>query len=1015
VNDTKVIKITGPDIALDTAVKKIDLLLTDNSLNYYDITVGVSDTREGEVRKLSCRVADRAGAKLQVSLDGAFFVADGGNDKPFLREEVAQGLRIILQNLTLTLSPELYYGKRLYSVLDMDLPRLLVPGNNKVVALGSAASRSYESIELIFNSAREPELEGHLKNGRVDYEIHTTRYDGRLTIAKSGSLSFAQIKGRKSSGFTFDIGGPMSAVDLSSIRLSYQITTPDGNIEDERKDFLQLRLVEGRYQKIDLKAVNRKHTHETLEVKFPLEGETLFNYLDIRFPTYPVFQEGAGALSFNSLHRLDVEHCTQKTASAIRVDLSALASTVYLDRHSFLRIKGVTYFENEPPAGFVDIAYEMFDEHGTRLGSGRYQGRCTFRAAAQAPAASGFINLAAPGTFCFFELDIQDSRIDSSIATVAYYQVELSAAFPAGARHAAVVTEVEFYYNRYLNFEAIAEEQDFPFDDFHLESPVLEEGAGRVATLKRFLDQRVLAYTTLAFSFERMANDVVIDGDLSEKLQEYASLHGYSKTGRRVFSTEWPDKSDLLETAAWWRGVDVLVFAVWIDRQDLAAGASPFSRGGESEFGYFQNVPYALSIKGQFNPYLYIPCLKGNHDYELDPLFSNTLYLRQGRSRVQGRGSLNRLYLLWDSQTTFDFAAEEDFARGVAPTRLKLIGVDIQSIVLRVPEPEHELWGSLILEWAVWVDPEKHLGQIDDPAVLAFIGESHAAIKEGSLTLVNFLKEPISEFIEFEIEGRVYTLETHPGDTGIHWRRQVDLSREVLGEKTVLSSLGSQRKYVLRHTILGQLNTPVYPTEDGQDILVARGEVAYLHGGEHETQLVGNLPENHFYLDRSGTDSVVASGQRNRVEISGDAGGHKVIFLCAKPGALNVIQAPAISFATARLQDDDLCLFDETAARLLTVCVKGILAWDSSRLRRISLTLAEGTFDAAHLIGLLRAARQADEQASYRTHALLPEPALQRGFVQLADTQVAQDTSPAFLKDRIGRHDVMEKDSGEGQ
>ncbi|SEI18376.1 hypothetical protein SAMN05216581_3646 [Pseudomonas asplenii] len=353
-NDTKVIKITGPDIALDTAVKKIDLLLTDNSLNYYDITVGVSDTREGEVRKLSCRVADRAGAKLQVSLDGAFFVADGGNEKPFLREEVAQGLRIILQNLTLTLSPELYYGKRLYSVLDMDLPRLLVPGNNKVVALGSAASRSYESIELIFNSSRESELEGHLKNGRVDYEIHTTRYDGRLTIAKSGSLSFAQIKGRKSSGFTFDIGGPMSAVDLSSIRLSYQLTTPDGDIEDERKDFLQLRLVEGRYQKLDLKAVNRKHTHETLEVKFPLEGETLFNYLDIRFPTYPVFQEGAGALSFNSLHRLDVEHCTQKTASAIRVDLSALASTVYLDRHSFLRVKGVTYFENEPrPASSI--------------------------------------------------------------------------------------------------------------------------------------------------------------------------------------------------------------------------------------------------------------------------------------------------------------------------------------------------------------------------------------------------------------------------------------------------------------------------------------------------------------------------------------------------------------------------------------------------------------------------------------------------------------------------------------
>ncbi|NVZ67292.1 hypothetical protein HX867_34840, partial [Pseudomonas gingeri] len=115
---------------------------------------------------------------------------------------------------------------------------------------------------------------------------------------------------------------------------------------------------------------------------------------------------------------------------------------------------------------------------------------------------------------------------------------------------------------------------------------------------------------------------------------------------------------------------------------------------------------------------------------------------------------------------------------------------------------------------------------------------SRAALKEGSLTLVNFLKEPIGEFLEIGIRVRIYVLEVSPNDGKIHWRRQVDLSREALDEKTVLRRWSDKTEYVLRNSILGKPNTPLYPSDDGQDILIARGDVAYLHGGKRETQLV---------------------------------------------------------------------------------------------------------------------------------------------------------------------------------
>ncbi|MEF9672301.1 hypothetical protein QNM99_07820 [Pseudomonas sp. PCH446] len=119
----------------------------------------------------------------------------------------------------------------------------------------------------------------------------------------------------------------------------------------------------------------------------------------------------------------------------------------------------------------------------------------------------------------------------------------------------------------------------------------------------------------------------------------------------------------------------------------------------------------------------------------------------------------------------------------------------------------------------MFVDPGKELATTRDSAVLAWLEDSHAAIKEGSLTLVNFLKEPIGEFLEIEIKGRLYTLEVSPGDGKIQWRRQVDLSREVLGEKTVVRQWNGKTEYVLRNTILGKVNTAVYPSEEGKIFL----------------------------------------------------------------------------------------------------------------------------------------------------------------------------------------------------
>src|SRR5450830_757079 len=138
-SDRKVVKITGHALETDSRLDKVELILTDTSLRYYDLITRL-DPRVTPVKKQSFNVEDRDQAKLRVSLEGNFFVSEVKDDELILRKNIESNLKLILQNQTITLDPDLYYGNRLYNVLEMDLPELLIPGNNQPVMLGSAAS-----------------------------------------------------------------------------------------------------------------------------------------------------------------------------------------------------------------------------------------------------------------------------------------------------------------------------------------------------------------------------------------------------------------------------------------------------------------------------------------------------------------------------------------------------------------------------------------------------------------------------------------------------------------------------------------------------------------------------------------------------------------------------------------------------------------------------------------------------------------------------------------------------------
>jgi len=1004
-SDRKVIKITGHGAATDSRLDKVELILTDTSLRYHDLTTRL-DSRVTQVTRQSFKVEDRDQAKVQISLEGNFFVVEDKEHELSLRKNIEANLKLVLQNQTITLNPDLYYGNRLYNVLEMDLPELLVPGNNQPVMLGSAASRPYDSTTLVFNAEKEAELDRYPGDILVNYEIKLARHDGQPTTPTIGYLSFEEIKKTKSRGFVLLPSVPMSAFHLSSLQFSYRITTRGGArinaLEDEKKDFLQVRVNASSHQLVDMRAINKTHTLDFLEMKCLLNAPDLFRYLNIAFPRFRVFYDSGSEVTYNSVQHLDLSTAVKKTEQELLIDMASLASVTYLDQQSLLRTQGLAYFEQAPPE-VVNFSYEMLDTNYQPLSKEPYVGRCHFRKVVEDAAAARLFNLDTQGDPYFFKMDIKDPLKENS--AVCYYRVHLASPFSLTAMDQLFFSEIDFYFDRTLTFAAIVQGVDLPYEGLDI-APVVQD-----SKLEDFLEQHVLAYTAIPFSFERMAKDVFMGAGFPEAVKKNVSVHGYSKTGRKLFSSPWLKKASIEETPAWWRGVEILVLCIWMRKESLSATPSPYSYRAEREFdGGTYDAPYFLRIEGKFNPYTYVPCLKGNHLYELDPLFANTLYVGQGRSKVQGRGSPNTIYLMWDSHTTFDFAAEEDIQKGLALSRLKLMGVELDHIDIQVPGPEDERWGSIVLEWAVLVDPEKELATTQDSALLARLGDSQASLKEGSLTLVNFLREPIGEFLEIEIRGRLYSLEVSQNDGKVHWRRHVDLSREALGEKTVLRQWSGKTEYVLRNSILGKPNTPLYPSDDGQDILIARGDVAYLHGGRHETQLVGNLPENFFYLEQGGADNVIANGYRNTIEISSALGGDKVLFLSTKKEAVNFISAPGVSLGTAQIKDDDLFFFLEAETYLLTVCLKGVVAWPRSAQNRLSLLLEEGTFGADQLIESLRLSQLSHREEAYRFQSALPEPALQQGFTQLADRVAEDKQAKTYLKDQIKQYDVVEKE-----
>ncbi|NWD76476.1 hypothetical protein HX890_20385 [Pseudomonas gingeri] len=1004
-SDRKVIKITGHSPAADSRLDKVELILTDTSLRYHDLFTWL-DPRVTTLNRQSFKIEDRDRAKLQVSLEGNFFVREVKHDEIVLKENIERHLKIVLQNQSITLNPDLYYGNRLYNVLEMDLPELLVPGNNQPVPLGSATSRSYDSTALVFNAQRLAELDRYPGDTLINYEIRLTRHDGQPTNPTIGYLSFAEIKNTRSKGFVLLAAATTSAFGLSSLQFSYRITTRGGArvdaLEDEKKDFLQVRVNASSRQLIDMKSINKSHALESLNMKFLLNGEGLFKYLNVDFPRFRLFYDSGSEVSYNSVHHLDLSTAVKKTEHGLLIDMASLASVAYRDQESFLRLKGLAYFE-QAPEEWVNFSYEMLGTDYQPLSEETYVGRCHFRKVVEALASRRLFNLDTRGDPYFFEMDIKDPLKENT--SVCYYRIHLTSPLALPEMDQVFFSGVDFYFNRTLTFAQIAQEVDLPYDGLDID-PVVQG-----SKLPAFLEQHTLAYTAIPFSFERMAKDVLMSAAFPDAVAKNVSVHGYSKTASKLFSTRWLNKTGIEVVPAWWRGVEILVLCIWMRKDALSATPSPYSYRAEREFeGGTYDAPYFLNVEGKFNPYTYIPCLKGNHEYELDPLFANILYVGQGRSNVQGRGSPNTIYLMWDSHTTFDFAAEEDLQKGLAPSRLKLMGVELENVVIQVPGPEDERWGSIVLEWALLVDPEKELASIQDSAVRASLEGSKALLKEGSLTLVNFLKEPFGEFLEIEIKGRLYTLEVSQTDGKVYWRRQVDLSRETLGEHTVLRQWSGKTEYVSRNSILGKPDTALYPSEDGQDILIARGDVAYLHGGRHETQLVGNLPENFFYLDQGGADNVIANGYRNTIEVSGVLGGDKVLFLSTKKEALNFLSAAAVSFRTAQIKDNDLFFFLETENQLLTLCLKGIVAWQRAAQNRLSLLLQEGMFSADQLIDFLRQSQLSQREEAYRLQSALPQLAIQQGFVQLADRVAEDKHSKAYLKDQINQYDVVEKE-----
>ncbi|WP_218180055.1 hypothetical protein, partial [Pseudomonas gingeri] len=84
-SDRKVVRITGHAAATDSKLEQVELILTDTSLRYYDITTQL-DPRVTPVKKQSFTVEDRDQARVKISLEGNFFVTEVKHDELTLRK-----------------------------------------------------------------------------------------------------------------------------------------------------------------------------------------------------------------------------------------------------------------------------------------------------------------------------------------------------------------------------------------------------------------------------------------------------------------------------------------------------------------------------------------------------------------------------------------------------------------------------------------------------------------------------------------------------------------------------------------------------------------------------------------------------------------------------------------------------------------------------------------------------------------------------------------------------------------
>ncbi|NVZ67219.1 hypothetical protein HX867_34470, partial [Pseudomonas gingeri] len=163
-------------------------------------------------------------------------------------------------------------------------------------------------------------------------------------------------------------------------------------------------------------------------------------------------------------------------------------------------------------------------------------------------ASKRLLSLDTQGDPYFFEMDIKDPLKENN--SVCYYRISLKDPFSSIKTDKILSSRGDFYVDRKLTFAASTQGLDLPYEGLDI-APVLQG-----SSLEAFLAEHTLAYTAIPFSFERMAKDVRMGGNFPETVAGKVSVHGYSKTGRKLFSTPWLTRNSIEEPLSWWCGVE---------------------------------------------------------------------------------------------------------------------------------------------------------------------------------------------------------------------------------------------------------------------------------------------------------------------------------------------------------------------------------------------------------------------------------------------------------------------------